>query len=149
MYNEYGMDEISLEGFHLVQGQMFTNTPEPSMSLWYSGVAFNVACYAMLNDCGSIQLRVHHTQKKILISPCPSKDRDAVNWQKSPDKQKSKKLECSKFAHPLYERWELNKNARYRAPGKLVMADKKVMILFDFSDPEVWESTKTANAPQR
>ena len=29
------------------------------------------------------------------------------------------------------------------------MADKKVMILFDFSDPEVWESTKMANAPQR
>lgn len=143
--NDYGIDEISLEGFQLVHGQLFANTPAPTMSIWYSSIAFNVACYSALNDCGAIQLRVHHTERKIVIAPCPSKDRDAVNWQKAPGTQKSKKIECSKFAHPLFERWGLNKDARYRAPGKLVMADKKIMILFDFSDPEVWEGSKTAN----
>ena len=144
--NEYGIEEISLEGYQLVRGQLFANTPEPTMSIWYSSIAFNVACYSALNDSGAIQLRVHHTDRKIVIVPCPSKDRDAVNWQKAPDKQKSRKIECSKFAHQLYDLWGLNKDARYRAPGKLVTADKKVMILFDFTDPEVWEGTKLANS---
>ena len=49
--NDYGIDEISLEGFQLVHGQLFANTPEPTMSIWYSSIAFNVACYAALNDC--------------------------------------------------------------------------------------------------
>lgn len=146
MNTDYGISEISLDGFQVVRGQLFARAPEPSMSIWYSSISFNVACYSALNDCGAIQLLVHSAQRKIIVKPCPSKDRDAVNWQKTPGKHKSKKIECSKFMHHVFELWGLDKDYHYRATGKLVMADKKVMLLFDFSEPETWRGMKMVNA---
>ena len=146
MNTDYGMSEISMEGFQLVRGQLFSKAQEPFMSIWYSSISFNKACYTALNDCGAIQLMVNSSQRKIIVKPCPSKDRDAINWQQISGKYKSKKIECSSFMHQIFDLWGLNKELHYRATGKMVMADKKVMLLFDFSKPEPWRGMKMVNA---
>lgn len=145
MNHDYAMSEISLDGFQLVRGQLFARTPEPSMSIWYSSISFNAACHQALNDCASIQFLVHSERRRIIIKPCPSKDQDAVNWQKASGKHKSQKIECSKFMHQVFELWGLDKDYHYRATGQLVMADRKVMLLFDFSEPEAWQGMKMIN----
>ena len=46
------------------------------------------------------------------------------------------------FTKSLYEAWGWNEKLRYRTVGKLVKYDRKLMLLFDFSHPEVWEGMK-------
>ena len=48
--------------------------------------------------------------------------------------------------HQIFDLWGLNKELHYRATGQMVMADKKVMLLFDFSKPEAWRGMKMVNA---
>lgn len=136
---------ISMEGFQLVSGQMFSRVLEPSMSIWYSSISFNTACYSALNDCGCIQLMVNSKAKRILITPCPAKDKDAITWLKPTDRHKYKKIECSKFTHQLFDVWGLDKELHYRTNGKLVTSGNRVMLLFDFTAPEHWRGLKMVN----
>ena len=71
-----------------------------------------------------------------------SKDPEAINWIRDMSHPKSTKLECSMFTKSLYEAWGWDEKLRYRTVGKLVKFERKLMILFDFSHPEVWEGMK-------
>jgi len=85
-------NEVSLEGYQIVPGMMFNRATDPSMTIWYGSVAFNSVCFSTLNDCAAIQIMVNTKEKKIIIIPCPSKDKDAILWHKPSQKQKSKKI---------------------------------------------------------
>ena len=141
-----GASEINLQGFQIVRGQMFNRQSEPAMTMWYSSASFNTACYSALNDCTSIQMLVNSDEKKIIVRPCPSKDKDAVTWLTAADKVKYKKIECSRLTHQLFDLWGLKKDLRYRASGKLVVADQKVMLMFDFANCEIWRGQKMVNS---
>lgn len=134
--------EINLEGYQMVPGMMFSRQSEPTMTIWYGSVAFNNFCFSTLNDCACIQIMVNAKDRKIVIMPCPSKDKDAINWYRTDQKQKSKKMDCAKFTQPLFRMWELDKELHYRASGKVVTSGGKIMIQFDFSNPEAWKGLK-------
>ena len=47
--------------------------------------------------------------------------------------------------HQIFDMWGLDKELHYRANGKLVTADRKIMLLFDFNRPEAWRGLKMVN----
>lgn len=145
MQDEFNINEISLEGYQIVRGQYFSRQIEPSLTLWYSSIAFNLASFSALNNCESISIMINSNTRCVIIKPVSSKDRDAVNWLKPPDSQKYRKLECSKFTRQLFELWGWDKDLHYRTNGRLVSADKKLMLLYDFSKPEAWRGLKLVN----
>lgn len=138
-------NEVSLEGYQIVPGMMFNRATDPSMTIWYGSVAFNSVCFSTLNDCAAIQIMVNTKEKKIIIIPCPSKDKDAILWHKPSQKQKSKKIDCGKFMQPIFKMWELDKELHYRTTGRVVSSGGKVMLLFDFNNPEAWKGLKMVN----
>ena len=138
-------NEVSLEGYQIVPGMMFNRATDPSMTIWYGSVAFNSVCFSTLNDCAAIQIMVNTKEKKIIIIPCPSKDKDAILWHKPSQKQKSKKIACGKFMHPIFKMWELDKELHYRTTGRVVSSGGKEMLLFDFNYPEAWKGLKMVN----
>lgn len=142
MQDDFNINEISLDGFQVVRGQYFSRQLEPSFTIWYSSVSFNTAAFNALNNCESISIMVNNNTRCVIIKPIPSKDRDAISWLKPPDSKKYRKLECSKFTHQLYDLWGMDKELHYRTNGRLVKADKKLMLLFDFSKPEAWRGVK-------
>ena len=146
---EYGISEINLDGFQLVQGNYFGRQSSPAMSIWYSSISFNAACYQALNECNSVQVLVNGNSRCILIKPVSSSDKDALTWAVPPEKHKYRKIECSKLTHQLFDLWKLNKELHYRTNGRLVVADKKVMLMFDFTAPEVWRGMKLVNEFER
>ena len=97
--NDYGISEINMDGFQVVRGQLFSRMLEPFMSIWYSSISFNAACYSALNECAAIQLLVNSHDRRVLVKPTPSSDRDSINWSKEPDKHKCRKIECSNLMH--------------------------------------------------
>ena len=48
------------------------------------------------------------------------------------------------IATQLYEVWGLDSAFIYVAAGKIVTADKKVLLLFDFSNAESWRAKSKA-----
>lgn len=140
--DDFTVGDISMEGFQVVRGLYFSRVLEPSLTFWERSIAFNVPAYAALNNCESVSLMVNLEKKTILVKPVPSREPDSINWVKDPANPKSTKLECSIFTKQLYSSWGWNPELRYRTVGKLVKFDKKLMLLFDFNKPEVWNGMK-------
>ncbi|MBR6040430.1 MAG: hypothetical protein IKP38_08125 [Clostridia bacterium] len=142
MQDDFVMADVNMEGFQLIRGQYFSRQADPVMTLWKSAVGFNAPSYTALNNCEAVQFFVHPTERKIIIKPSPSKEPDSVNWTKDALQAKTNRLECTMFTRRLFRQWDLDENLRYRTNGKLVRSNRSVMLLFDFTEPEVWDGTK-------
>lgn len=135
------LDEISLAGFQIVGSKFFGKAQGASMSLQMRGIVFNSAAVKELNNCEAIQMLVNEKQKSVLIKPISSHDGDAIIWNKGKDKQYSR-LECTSFAMHLMNIWGYKENLKYIAKGRLVRVDHKVMMMFDFKDPIIFDGKK-------
>lgn len=51
-------------------------------------------------------------------------------------------MESKAFGDEIYRSWNLDREYNYRAIGRLVAAKGKVMMLFDFTEAEVWKTKK-------
>ena len=143
-------NEISLEGFQVVSGDYFyapSKLQAPSLTIWSEGyIGFCKQDLILLNACENILVQVNTETRKILVSPTTSKDKDAVRWLKKADPPEARKLTSKKLTDRLYDAWKWDSNRIYRTIGRLVTANNKVMLLFDFSEPESWvrpEARKT------
>ena len=54
-------------------------------------------------------------------------------------------MESRRFGDQIYKSWGLDSDYNYRAVGRLVTANQKVMMLFDFNKAEQWKSKRMAN----
>lgn len=142
MTNDMFMSEIDMKGFQVVNSQYFSSMTAPAMTLWADSVSFGVSTFTTLNSCDAISLLLNKDAKSILITSISSRDPNAIEWRRNSSAQKHCKLSCATFARKLFEDWGLDKNCRYRTLGRLVQADKKIAILFDFSQCEIWREGK-------
>lgn len=141
------LPEISLDGFQVVSGDMFIHFPrknEPSCTLWYTSICFGKTSIDALNNCERIRIEVNTKTKSILIVPVTIKDKDGVRWVYGSKDRKPKKIDCKAFTSQLYEAWGFDADCLYRSYGRVVTADKKVMLLFDFNEPEHWKGKTLA-----
>lgn len=137
----FNTPEISLEGFQIVKGEMFahaTRTMDPTCTLWPTSICCNKVSLTVLNNCTNIRIEINSETRCMLIIPVTEKDRDAVRWAKNVKDPVARKIDCPRFTSQLYETWGWDKEYVYRANGRIVTADNKVMLLFDFSAPESW-----------
>lgn len=136
------LNEVSLEGFQVVSHEMLVNNAarftNPFISIWYDSIQFNKAAIVSLDCCERILIQVHPTMRSLLISPVNSLDKDGVVWHNKNHKDSSKKITCPGFTTKIYDLWGWDKNSAYRCPGKLVVSNGKLMLLFDMSEPEAW-----------
>ena len=107
------------------------------MSFRETSISFNVSAYKALHCVATVQIMVNQSKRKILIQPVNSDDKDSITWIRNMNDLSSKPIECAYFARPLYDMWKWKPATRYRGYGKLVQNDKKLMLLFDFSSPEI------------
>ena len=136
-FDDFAISDISLDGYQIVKGNYFNRQIEPYMAFRETSISFNVSAYRTLNCVASVQIMVNQTNRRILILPVSSDDIDAIAWIKNLDNVNSQPIECAAFTRPLYDMWKWKPKTRYRAYGKLVKSDNKVMLMFDFSSPEI------------
>lgn len=140
---ESDIKNISLEGFQVVKSKFFSRPSEPVMSLFPSAISFNTAAHKALNGCEYIEVLLNEKKKSILVRPASgSADNESVRWQCGKGKPKYMRVECTAFTRPIFSVWKLNPKYHYKAVGKVVQCDKKVMLLFDFNDCETFEGLK-------
>ncbi len=135
------INEISLEGFQVVSRDYFYGQHRlmmPSMTFWDGSIGFTKQDVVMLNGCECVLLQINTDAKKVLVVPTTSKDTDSIHWIKNRKTMNPRKISCKKLTDQVYKMWGWNTDYIYRAQGKLVTAGNKVMLLFDFSEPENW-----------
>ncbi len=140
--------DISLEGFKVVSSDYFyapTRMQVPTLTIWDGSIGFSRQDLAMLNNCENVMIQVNTESRKIIVIPSTSKDKDAVRWIKRTNPLEARKLTCKRLTDSLYSVWEWDINYIYRTTGKLVTANNKVMLLFDFSEPESWKRPEAKN----
>ena len=136
--------EIDLEGFQVVSGDMFTHLPrktEATCTIWPNAISYSLSSLSALNNCNFVRIEIHPVKKQMLVIPVSESDRDSVRWASLGKKHQGRKIECKTFTAPLFEKWGWSEELRYRASGRLVHSGQKIMLLFDFSSPEVWPGT--------
>ena len=134
--------EITLDGFQVVKNKYFARQSEPVMSLFPSAVAFNAAAHNALHGCEYVEIYLNDKKKCIIVCPASgSGGNEAVRWQCGKEKVKYMRIECSMFTKPIFTAWKLDPKYHYKTTGRLVQCDKKVMLLFDFSDNEKWSGS--------
>lgn len=143
------IQEISKEGFQVVSGEMFRRVlrmGQPTATLWPNSISFSKASLQALNMCERIRIEVNSAKHCILIVPVTEKDKDNVRWLQTGKEQTARKIECTAFTSQLYDTWGWDRNRAYRVTGRIVTAEKKVMLLFDFRAPESWKYKQKAKA---
>lgn len=149
MISNDAIPEFSRDGFQVVSGEMFKHMQRlslPSVTLWYNSISFSKASVVALNNCERIRVEVNPSTKCMLIVPVTEKDKDNIRWVKNIKDPQARKIECKAFTSKLFGTWGWNENYVYRTTGRVVSVDKKVMLLFDFSDPESWPWKERAKA---
>ena len=139
--------EVSMDGFQVVSGDMFRNFTRlnlPAITLWYNSISFSKASVVMLNNCERVRIEVNPKTRCILLIPVTSKDKDAVRWAKTGKEVQPRKIECLAFTSQLFDGWGWDRKRVYRTTGRIVSSDKKIMLLFDFSNPESWPMKEKA-----
>ena len=135
------LPEIRHEGFQVVSGELFKHMQRlslPSATLWYSSISFSKASVLALNNCERVRIEVNPNTKCMLIVPVTIKDKDNIHWVKNVKDPRARKIECKAFTSQLFDTWGWKQDYVYRTTGRIVSVDKKVMLLFDFSEPESW-----------
>ncbi|WP_166554257.1 MULTISPECIES: hypothetical protein [unclassified Neglectibacter] len=137
------VEAISMDGFQVVSGEYFSHfnrSVTPSCTIWNGGITFNKASLTALNNCERIRVEINARKMCLLAVPVTAKDRDAIVWRKNVKEYVPRRMESIRFSSRIYEMWGWDPDFTYRAPGRLVTVDSKVMLLYDFSSPEQWES---------
>ena len=142
------VQEINLDGFKVVGGEMFRAPLKPSMptvTIWTEKMAFSKAAIEMLGRGERVRISINVSTKCMLVTPVSSKDADGIKWMKDNSaesknpEQITRQITCPEFTGSLYKMWSWSKECVYRAPGRLVTVNKQVMMLFDFSKAEHWK----------
>jgi len=132
--------EINLDGVQTVQSYYFTRTQLPMLSICKSNIQFNLQALEALQKCKAIRMLVNKDAQHILIRPVHPRSKDAILWTNPEAKTNmSPELECGLFLKQLYNAWDWNPEYRYQTGGRILHSDKQAMLLFDFSEYEVWD----------
>lgn len=140
--NSILLDEITLQGFNLIQAEYFSHQVGPIMTIRSSSLAFNTSAYKALENCEAVHIMINSVEKKIVVKPINSDDKDAVKWIKDLNNPKSVPIECTALTRRLYEAWRWDEQLRYQAYGKQVMIGSKVALLFDFNRSKIYRGFK-------
>lgn len=142
-------NEISMDGFKVVSSYFFctvSRVSAPTITVWDGSIGFSKQDLLLLNSCENVLMQINAENKKILVVPTSSKDKDAIKWVKKTNPLEAKKFSCPKLTDNLYDAWNWDKDYIYRATGRLVTVQNKVMLYFDFSEPEKWKKPEAKDA---
>lgn len=140
-----GIEEVNLDGFQIVRSEMFLHFPrkgEATCTVWPTKISFSKLALTSLNSCEYVRIEINPNTKCLLVVPVTSKDKDSIRWIKGQKEFTVRNMESKQFGDILYSTWGLNPQCNYRAAGRLISSKGKVMLLFNFTDAEMWKGKK-------
>lgn len=126
------LESVSMEGFQVVNKQLFETPCAPLTTIWSDSIGFSAAAYDALENCDMVKILVSDSQRALMVVSASSSDPDAIRWKSSNKVAKFRKFSCPFFAKKLMSDWGMDTEAKYRCYGRVAKADAKVVLYFDF-----------------
>ena len=139
------IEEVSLEGFQIVASDMFVRLPRKSdatCTIRPTKLSFSTLVLSSLNNCEYVRIEVNPLTKCLIVLPVSSGDKNSIRWVKGTEEFSVRNMESRCFGEQVYKSWGLDMDYSYRTIGRLVTANQKVMMLFDFNDAESWKTKR-------
>ncbi len=139
------IEEVSLEGFQIVASDMFAHLPrknDATCTIWPTKLSFSKLVLTALNNCEYVRIEVNPRTKCLIVLPVSSTDKNSIRWIKGSKELNVRNMESKRFGEQIYKTWGLDMDYNYRAIGRLVTANQKVIMLFDFNDAENWKTKR-------
>lgn len=143
------IEDISLEDFRVVPADIFSDVTDPVMTLYNDSFAFSTQAHRALNNCDNIQIMINIEKRQIVIKPSTSKEDDILCWKSNSNNTNFKRFRSFSLVTQVFGAWNLNPKLKYKANGRLVKSDHKVMLLFDFTNADAYErNNKKTKQPE-
>ena len=127
------LDTVSMDGFQVVNRQLFEANTEPLMTVWDESIGFSAAAFNALENCQMVRILVNNERRCIMVVPSTSNDADALKWKVTDKVSKFRRINCPNFAKKIMSDWGFDLQGKYRCYGKLAKVEAKVVLFFDFS----------------
>lgn len=138
------IEQVSLAGFQVTRGELFSHIREPAITIWEDRIKFNMACLRRFPQVTHIQLLIHPDQKRLIIRPCDPDAPDALRWANkgsNADELRNRDMICRVFAARVFDLMGWTKGFRYKMLGKPAVSNGEALFLFKLSDFETFVST--------
>lgn len=125
-------DSVTMDGFQVVNKQLFETPCEPLITVWNDSIGFSAAAYDALENCEMVKIYISDSQRALMVVSSTSNDPEAIKWKNTNRVAKFRKFSCPMFTKKIMADWGLDVNAKYRCYGRVAKVDAKVVLYFDF-----------------
>ena len=131
---------VSLSGYQVTKGELFSHIREPAMTIWGNRVKFNMACIRKFPGVTHIQILICPKQKRIIIRPCNPDTPDSLRWSCGGGKKeiKNRDMLCKIFAAKVFELMAWDDRYRYKIMGRPATYKEELLFLFKLTDFELF-----------
>ncbi|MBQ1735475.1 MAG: integrase [Lachnospiraceae bacterium] len=131
---------IDLAGYQVTKGELFSHVNEPSLTLWYNRIRFNMACLKRFPKVKHIQVMINPEQRRIVIRPCTPDTPDCLRWANGGGEAETKNrdMTCKIFAAKVFDLMGWSAEYRYKILGKPATCDGELLFLFRLNDFELF-----------
>jgi len=75
-------NEFNSEGFELINGELFSKSVIPQVTIKHGSLVFNAHAIKMLDDCRQIQILMNYEKKSMLVRACDENLFHSVQWSR-------------------------------------------------------------------
>ena len=131
---------IDLAGYQVTKAELFSHVNEPSLTLWFNRLKFNMACLRRFPGVKHIQVMINPEQKRIVIKPCTPDTPDCLRWANGggDTETRNRDMTCKIFAAKVFDLMGWNADYRYKILGKPATCDGEFLFLFKLNDFELF-----------
>ena len=119
--------------------EYFSGANEPTITIRKHMVRLSAHCLNELPGVDYVQFVMYPREKRLVIEPCSSEERDAIRWSsRNPDKRKPKIITCKEYYRKLRVLMGWDEDCRYTILGKKSNDGDTDVIAFDLTSAMVY-----------
>ena len=131
---------FNLDGYEIARTQFFSTAEKPKMTIGRKKLSFNTICLKKFKDVEYVELLINTVEKCLAIRPCSENSPNAIRWgRKKDDRWVAITRSIAGFAAPLIAITGWDMENRYRLCGQYLSDGETQMLLFDLSEPEIFQ----------
>lgn len=131
--------EIDLSGFEYVTKGYFPHTFDPAINFRPDKFYCNQALVKKLSDVYYVHLLINQDQKRIIIKPCDSEEKDAIKWaseEKKTGKKRKRDIKAKIFCAKIYELMNWNPEYRYKVAANIIKMNGEFVFVLELTEAE-------------
>jgi hypothetical protein len=135
----YKTKPIDIENSGVCRQELLSRKNNPTVTLKFCSVHFNIHAVRMLDECGHIKIMIHREKKILIAKPCDKNDIDALQWSRLSKcgKVEPKKISGVFLGEKLYYEMNWSMEDTVKIHGDISETQDEKILVFKLNDNEI------------